>query len=60
MLFEKKITLGARNRRKSFSKKKILGLIIFIALIFLSIWQMPLKQTEVSEKIALPKPTEVK
>ena len=60
MLFEKKITLGSSRRRTGFSKKKIFGLILLAILIFLSIWQMPIKQTEVSENIALPKPTEVK
>jgi len=60
MLFERKITLGGRGRRKSFSKKKVLGVIILGILIFLSIWQMPIRQTEVSENIPLPKPTEIK
>lgn len=60
MLFEKKITLGSSRRKQSFSKKKIFGLILFIVIVFLSIWQMPLKQTEVSENIALPKSIEIK
>lgn len=60
MLFEKKITLGSSRRRTTFSRKKIFGLIILVILIFLSVWQMPIKQTEVSENIALPKPTEIK
>ncbi len=61
MLFERKITLGSSRRRgTTLSKKKVLGLILLFILIFLSIWQMPIKQTEVSENIALPKPTEIK
>ncbi len=60
MLFEKKITLGSSRRRNTFSKKRIFGLIVLAILIFLSIWQMPIKQTEVSENITLPKPTEIK
>ncbi len=60
MLFERKITLGSSRRRTNFSKKKIFGLIAVIVLLFLSIWQMPIKQTEVSENVALPKPTEIK
>ena len=60
MLFEKKITLGSSRRRTTFSRKKIFGLVILAILIFLSVWQMPIKQTEVSENIALPKPTEIK
>ena len=60
MLFERKITLGSSRRRAGFSKKKIFGIIAFILLVFLSIWQMPIKQTEISENITLPKPTEVK
>ena len=61
MLFERKITLGSSRRRgTTLLKKKVLGLILLFILIFLSIWQMPIKQTEVSENIALPKPTEIK
>ncbi len=60
MLFERKITLGSSRRKATLSKKKIFGLIFLVILIFLSVWQMPIKQTEVSENIALPKPTEIK
>ena len=60
MLFERKITLGSSRRRTTLSKKKILGLILLFILIFLSIWQMPIRQSEVSENIVLPKPTEIK
>ncbi|MCR5506823.1 MAG: hypothetical protein K6F04_03155 [bacterium] len=59
-MFDRKITLGSSRRKSTFSKKKVLGLIILALLVFLSIWQMPLKQNEVSENIALPKPTEIK
>ncbi|MBR1544605.1 MAG: hypothetical protein IJ638_01515 [Alphaproteobacteria bacterium] len=60
MLFERKITLGSSRRKSNFSKKKALYLVIFAILVFLSIWQMPIKQNKVSENIALPKPTEIK
>ena len=60
MLFERKITLGSSRRRTNFSKKKIFGIVVFVLLVFLSIWQMPIRQTEISENITLPKPTEVK
>ena len=59
-MFEKKITLGSSRRREGISKKKILWLIILVLLVFLSIWQMPVSQTEISENIKLPTPTEIK
>lgn len=59
-MFEKKITLGSSRRREGISKKKILWLIILVLLVFLSIWQMPVSQTEISENITLPTPTEIK
>lgn len=59
-MFEKKITLGSSRRREGISKKKILWLIILVLLVFLSIWQIPVSQTEISENITLPTPTEIK
>lgn len=59
-MFEKKITLGSSRRHEGISKKKILWLIILVLLVFLSIWQMPVSQTEISENITLPTPTEIK
>ncbi len=60
MFGNNKITLGSSRRRDGFSKKKIFFLLLAILLIFLSIWQMPISQTDVSEDIALPKPTTIK
>ena len=60
MLFAKKVTLGSSRRKNGSSKKKMLVLIAFILLVFLSIWQMPIRQTEVSENVPLPKPIEIK
>ena len=59
-MFEKRITLGSSRRRETMSKKKILWLVLFVLFLFLSIWQMPISQTEISENIALPTPTEIK
>ena len=59
-MFNKKITLGSSRRRESLSKAKILWIIAFVVLVFLSIWQMPVSQTTISENITLPTPTEIK
>jgi ABC-type nitrate/sulfonate/bicarbonate transport system permease component len=59
-MFEKRIALGASRRREGMSKKKILWFSLLLLLIFLSIWQMPISQTEISENITLPTPTEIK
>jgi hypothetical protein len=59
-MFNKKITLGSSRRREKLSKNKIFWILFVLLLIFLSIWQMPINQTEVSENIPLPTPLEVK
>lgn len=61
MFRQQKITLGGSSRRRDTnSKKKGLYLILFVLFVFLSIWQMPLKQNVISTNIDLPTPTEVK
>ena len=59
-MFERKITLGGSRRREGLSKKKIYWGIFLVLIIFLSIWQMPIKQNQISKDIDLPKPTEIK
>ena len=59
-MFNKKITLGSSRRREGLSKAKILWIIAFVVLVFLSIWQMPVSQTTISKNITLPTPTEIK
>ena len=59
-MFNKKITLDSSRRREGLSKAKILWIIAFVVLVFLSIWQMPVSQTTISENITLPTPTEIK
>ena len=61
MFRSQKITLGGSSRRRDVnSKRKILYMVLFVLFVFLSIWQMPLKQTVVSSNVDLPTPTEVK
>lgn len=59
-MFERKITLGSSRRHEGLSKKKIYWGIFLVLIIFLSIWQMPIKQNQISKDIDLPKPTEIK
>lgn len=56
----KRISIGNNRRREPITKKQIILLIVLALVIFLSIWQMPLKQKIVSENINPPKPTEIK
>jgi len=59
MFRSQKITLGGlSHRRDNNSKRKIIYFILFVLLIFLSIWQMPIKQSVVSTNINLPTPKE--
>ena len=56
----KRISIGNSRRRNPVSKKQIIMLIVLAVIIFLSIWQMPIKQKTVSENIDTPVPTEIK
>lgn len=56
----KRISIGNNRRRDSISKKQIFILIALAMIIFLSFWQMPIKQKTVSENIATPTPVEIK
>jgi hypothetical protein len=56
----KRMTLGNNRRRDPISKKQIMYLVIVAVIIFLSIWQMPIKQKIEMENITPPTPTEVK
>ena len=56
----KRISIGNNRRRNPISKKQILILILLALIIFLSVWQMPVKQKTVSENISTPTPTEIK
>ena len=60
MFRNQKITLGGSHRRDNNSKRKIFYIVLFALVIFLSIWQMPIKQSIVSTNIDLPTPTESK
>lgn len=56
----KRISIGNNRRREPISKKQIIMLIVLAVIIFLSVWQMPIKQKTVSENIDTPAPTEIK
>lgn len=56
----KRISIGNNRRREPISKKQIFILVILALVIFLSVWQMPIKQKTVSENIDTPAPTEIK
>ena len=61
MFHQQKITLGGSSRRRDQNfKRKVLYITLFVLVVFLSIWQMPINQTSVSTNIDLPKPTEIK
>ncbi len=60
MLGNKRIAIGNNRRKEPISKNKIFLIISILLLVFLAIWQMPIKQNEVSQKIEPPKPIEVK
>lgn len=60
MLSNKRISIGNNRRKNPISKNKIFLIISLLLLVFLAIWQMPIKQNEVSQKIELPNPVEVK
>ena len=59
MFRNQKITLGgSSHRRDNNSKRKIVYFVLFVLFVFLSIWQMPIKQSLVSTNIDLPTPKE--
>ena len=59
-MLKNRILLGGARRRTGFGKGKIGMLILAAALVFLAIWQMPIRQKTVFENIEIPIPREIK
>ena len=55
-----RISLGSSRRRSNVSKKKIVSFVLISLLIFLAIWQKPVKQMQIQKKLQVPVPIEIK
>ncbi|MDR1477287.1 MAG: hypothetical protein LBI17_04140 [Rickettsiales bacterium] len=58
-MLDSRITLGS-SRRRPFSRRKALVALGALVLLFLALWQVPLRRKEVSRNVDLPAPTEVR